>query len=148
MTDITLSLTNNQFDWLITNNDLVWSNDNGIQTAVLISLFTDRVAPIDYKFDPFEYDPRGVWSDTYNDYIVGSLLWTLTKRAVITSKQTLLAQAQQMCLNALQWMVKENLIYNLSVNCSFLNSTTLAIQVQLTSYNSNKPQIIDTVFPF
>jgi phage gp46-like protein len=61
---------------------------SALETAILLALFTDRVATADYV--PRDGDPRGHWSDAYRDK-VGSNLWELD-HAKMTSQAIALAQ--------------------------------------------------------
>lgn len=67
-----------------------WSaTGTALETAVLLAVFTDRVASPD--FTPMDGDPRGHWSDAYTGTPVGSNLWELD-RAKMTDANVALAQ--------------------------------------------------------
>lgn len=66
-----------------------WSaTGSALETAVLLAVFTDRVATPD--FIPMDGDPRGHWADAYVT-AVGSNLWELD-RAKMTDANIALAQ--------------------------------------------------------
>ena len=50
--------------------------DNGLQTAIYISLFTDRRIGEDDEIPDRSNDRRGYWGDTLEDEPLGSFLWT------------------------------------------------------------------------
>ncbi|POZ13451.1 hypothetical protein C3Z09_23375, partial [Lelliottia aquatilis] len=58
-------------DWVVVSGDLQQGND--LETAIYISLFTDRLARDDDKIDGT--DRRGWWADTGETYLIGSRLW-------------------------------------------------------------------------
>ena len=92
-------------DWMIDPPDL--ESDADLRTAVLISLFTDRLAaPDDELPEPSDPDRRGWWGDTGSDPPdnIGSKLWLYT-RTVWTDEVRL--GIQQAAQNALQWMIDD-----------------------------------------
>ena len=92
-----------------TGNDL--ATDAGLQTAVIISFFTDRKSdPGDVIPDGSE-DPRGWWGDTaflepgdVLKYPIGSKLWLLDR--ALQDDETL-SRAQTYAKQALQWMIDD-----------------------------------------
>ncbi|MCV5591620.1 phage GP46 family protein, partial [Escherichia coli] len=77
--------------------DIVCGND--LQTAILISLFTDRLADASDETD--DGNRRGWWGDLEQDYRVGSRLWLL-RRQKLTTQVALKAEAY--AREALQWL--------------------------------------------
>lgn len=67
-------------DWQIKNGDLV--DGNQLHSAVIIQLFTDKRIDDDNAVDlPLgTNDKRGWWGDYFNDFEIGSLLWTLYRQ--------------------------------------------------------------------
>jgi phage gp46-like protein len=122
-------------DWNITSGDLAIGND--LETAVLISLFTDRIASADYV-PPVgsPTDRRGWWGDTYeaqfNYSPIGSRLWQLN-RAVKTDARAVLNQARDMCNEALQWLLDDQIASAVTVNTAWIASQTLGIAVTITA---------------
>lgn len=115
MTDIAIFQTspNAGFDIGISGNDL--QGDEGLQTAVVISLFTDARA--DESVDQStvgDDDPRGWWGDLGDPDGVnyGSLLWTL-RREKITNRT--LALAEEYCRDALQWMIDDEIAERIGI---------------------------------
>lgn len=113
MSDIALSYNPGSlsFDYAIVAGDLAL--DDGIETAVAISLFTDRVAAADDEIPDDSGDRRGWWGDLPSDGttpeaqatdFIGSLLWLLS-RAKRT--QETLNRARDYGLAALQWMIDD-----------------------------------------
>ncbi len=88
-------------DFGIEEDDLV--SDGGLETAVLLSLFTDRQLDPGEVLPDGETDRRGWWADTATDRI-GSRLWLLAR-----SKDTpqVRALAEQYAREALAWMIED-----------------------------------------
>ncbi|MCL9999230.1 MAG: phage GP46 family protein [Erythrobacter sp.] len=94
------------------------ATDDGMRTAILISLFTDARAADDETLPEAGGDRRGWWGDAYareprpdagtarDPDRIGSLLWLLS-RSKITPRT--LAQAKQACDEALAWLVRDGI---------------------------------------
>lgn len=105
MSDIRLILNeHNVFDLAIEKGDL--AGDEGLETAVLISLFTNARVETE-NLPPFTTNRMGWWGDTTSDVPgdkIGSRLWTL-----IRSKRTIdvLRKAEDYVREALQWLIDD-----------------------------------------
>lgn len=94
------------------------ATDDGMRTAILISLFTDARAADDETLPEAGGDRRGWWGDAYAREVrpdagtardvnrIGSLLW-LMSRSKITART--LTQATQACEEALAWLVRDGI---------------------------------------
>jgi phage gp46-like protein len=135
VTDISLtwSLPLARADWSVVNGQLLAGND--LQSAVLVSLFTDRRAAPDFVPPDRSNDRRGVWFDTYETSLIGSRLWQL-QRAKISNRAVLLQQAQDYCVEALQWLLDDGVAAQVDVQTYFITPTTLGITVQLIKPDS------------
>src|SRR5579859_1817812 len=105
------------FDWAIVNGDL--AIDDGLDTAVAISLWSDRLANADDEIPDGSADRRGWWGDAYLPVLstgqpdrIGSRLWLLAR-----ALQTLETQqhAQAYVREALQWMVDDGVVASVTV---------------------------------
>ena len=99
------------FDWVVEGNDI--ATDEGLDTAVAISLFTDRVANADDELPDNSGDRRGWWGDAYLPPLadgspdrIGSRLWLLSRALQIPETAR---QAQAYCAEALQWLVDDGI---------------------------------------
>lgn len=112
-------------DWAMANGDLQSGSD--LETAILVSLFTDAYAP-DYVPPPPSgpRDPRGCWTDTYTGYRIGSLLWTRTR--LIKTETTLLI-IEGDCRDALAWMVTAGAVASFDIDAAWFNRTGLALAI-------------------
>jgi phage gp46-like protein len=135
--DILLSWDTQRFrgDWTVTPGDAA-IDPGGLQTAVLISLFTDAAATDDYEPPAgAAWERRGWWGDTYEPLPAGSNLWQLN-RAKKTAA-TLLT-AQDYCSAALQWMINAGVVRAVQVACSWLDQGTMSIGVKITNLAGNQ----------
>jgi len=87
------------------DEDLV--RENGLESAVIMSLFTDRRAKEDDTLDD-KNDLRGWWADRLdvdaNDDKIGSRIWLLERSK--TTNQTIV-KLKEYILEALDWMVED-----------------------------------------
>lgn len=93
-----------------------------LQTAVIISIFTDRRANPDDDVGLNE-SRRGWWADSYNpkrNDKIGSRLWLLKRAKLID--QTLI-RAQEYVQEALAWLTEDNVASRVDVVTEFLPGT-------------------------
>ena len=110
--DLVWDNANRRGDWVVASGAL--RTGNLLKTAVLVSLFTDRVAQPDYQPDDGSADRRGWWSDSFDGVPIGSRLWQLRRRK-IASRPLLIVEAEAMCREALAWMQDDRLVEGLDV---------------------------------
>lgn len=136
MTDLALIAdpTNLAFD--ITRNttgaDLL--SDDGLDTAVLISLFTDALAPADAKLPNDDGDRRGTWMDEPLDGSpitdrMGSLFWLLSR---VKATQQVRLDAIAYGKAALQWLIDDGIAASVDVTADWNAMDFLAIQIVIT----------------
>lgn len=88
---------------------LLLQDDSSLQTAVILSLFTDARASDDDVLPPGTVDKRGSWMDSFPDVEgdkLGSRLWLLD-RAKLT--QDTVDKARFYCEEALAWLVTDGI---------------------------------------
>lgn len=108
-----------QCDWSLSGPDL--ASDQGLLSAVLISLFTDRLAAVDDELPDQSGDRRGWWGDLPLDQantagaqdLIGSRLWLLVRQ-----KQTVqvLQKAIGYAREALQWLIDDGVAAEVDVS--------------------------------
>ena len=117
-------------DILIAGLDL--ARDDGFETAVIISLFTDRRAtPEQVPVELPQDDLRGYWGDVRPEVegdTTGSLLWLLSRE-----KQTpqTLARAEQYCREALAWMLEDKVASLVEVAAEYGATGWMLIQIDI-----------------
>jgi phage gp46-like protein len=89
-------------DWQIAGGRL--ATGDLLRSAVIISLFTDRVAQPGYP----GADRRGWWADTLDGRPIGSRLWQLRRRK-IADRNALINEATDILNEALQWLVDDGI---------------------------------------
>ena len=99
--------------------------DDGLDTAIFISLFTDA---------PDGTGQGGWWGDAVDAQPVGSLLWTLG-RSVINDE--LLASAKEYCSDALQWLIDDDIAKTVDVTVEITGQFSIGIAIQITKADSS-----------
>ncbi|NIL25044.1 hypothetical protein FFE93_015200 [Yersinia sp. KBS0713] len=112
-------------DWQTGGGGLLDGDD--LETAILISLFTDRLARSDDAIDGD--DRRGWWGDTGSQYPIGSRLWLL-RREKLTTKVAL--KAEDYANEALVWLLDDGVVTAISTNAQIMypNRLNLIISYQ------------------
>jgi phage gp46-like protein len=125
-------------DWALAQGDLQTGQD--LETACLVSLFTDALATPDFIPTDGTTDRRGWWADTYDTQPPGSNLWQLDR-----AKKTrdTLGAARGYVLDALQWLINDGVASSVYCNTAWLASNMLGIAVAII-----KPNGTETRFRF
>ena len=135
MSDYGLFIDESQIDMNLTIGDI--AADDGLETSVLISLFSDARATQDMiAIEDRDGDLRGFWGDVDTQENTGSLLWTI-KRAKQMTKT--LADAREYCQKALAWMVEDKVADKVVVTVEYTQRGWMAIQVDIYRTRSNNP---------
>lgn len=116
--------------------------DNGLETAVLISLFSDARATEDL-IPPIDQDGnlRGFWGDVRTQTpgdSTGSLLWTLRREKQLSKT---LAAAKGYAEKALQWLVDDKVAASVQVNASYPQRDWMLLEVFIYRPQSANPVI-------
>ena len=130
MADAAMVMTEFGGDLVLFGFDL--ERDDGLETAVIISLFTDRRAsaeqiPPEYPQD----DLRGYWGDINNASATdqtGSLLWLLAREKELP--QTL-SRAEQYCREALAWMIDDLVSTKIEVTASYYSRGWMLLVIDI-----------------
>lgn len=96
------------FDLSIKNGDL--ELDDGLETALILSLFTDRRARADDPLPDPGGDLRGWWGDTYlpiTGDLIGSRLWLLHRERDLKNVPN---RAQLYDEEAVQWLLDDGVV--------------------------------------
>src|SRR5262245_45831699 len=112
MIDIALLLTDSSsIGMTVENNDL--ATEDGLKTAVLISLYTDRRVTREELPDE-ETSLRGCWTDVFEEEgdKIGSKLWLLERQKITTE---VLRKFRQYCEEALQWLINDKIAQSVEV---------------------------------
>lgn len=121
--------------WLDTHADTALTahgdlaTDDGLRTAVLLSLFTDRRAASDDALPDGSSDRRGWWADAWpaaaGDQF-GSRLWLLHREKQML---TVVARAQTYAKEALAWIREDGIAANVQINAEAVRMGVLGLRV-------------------
>jgi phage gp46-like protein len=129
MTDLALAFGGHDFDLVLADNDL--ARDDGLESAVIVSLFCDaRARPEQLPSGDDASDLRGWWGDidlTRGDGH-GSLLWTLFRRK---QTDTTLANARAYAQAALAWLVEDRVARSVTVDVEKAAHGVIALSVAI-----------------
>lgn len=114
-------------DWSISGGALASGDD--LASAVLISLFTDRVANADDIPPDGGTDRRGWWGDQGEDVPIGSRLWLLDRSRLDTKVAN---QAQIYMQEALQWIIDDQVAAGVKVAITIDGRNTLYSVIRIT----------------
>jgi len=128
MSDIGLFYENNIFDLKIKNGDL--EADNGLETAVIISIFTDQRVTLE-ELPQGETSRRGWWGDLFPDVDgdqIGSKLWLLDTAKQLTQN---LPRYERAIKNSLAWLVEDGVASDISVVASYPDIGQVLFEIEI-----------------
>lgn len=138
MADIALTFTDfGGGDLVLRGQDLL--RDDGLESAVLLSLFTDRRAtPEQLRADDDPSDLRGYWGDvapSVEGDTTGSMLWLLKREK--QSDETL-SRARQYAADALAWLSDDKIASAVTVATSYVAPGMMRIDVTIARPTGSK----------
>ena len=130
MTDIGLFVVNNCIDLKLTDDGSKLAGDDGLETAVLISLFTDmRVSESELPVGTF--DKKGWWADEFSNVPgdqIGSKIWASGREgASVLAIQAIQTRAKQ----SLDWMIEDGVAESVSVVATRNGSNGVSLDVSI-----------------
>lgn len=118
--------TSNSFgDFVVGQNGL--QPGGMLQSAVLVSLFTDRRARPDDRIGAD--DPRGWWGDSYAAQPIGCRLWLLLRSKRTTET---LRRAKDYILESLQWLLDDGVAARVDVLTEWTRPGLLGAQITIS----------------
>ena len=129
MSDITIQweVAQGRGDWVLSGALIETGQD--LETAVIVSLFTDRVAAADDAIPDGTGDRRGWWGDSGHSMPIGSRLWLLDRAK--GSGETL-ASARDYIAEALQWLIDDGVVASFEIAVEWTAPSQLGAQVIAT----------------
>lgn len=106
--------------------------DEGLRTAILISLFTDARAGEDDVLPDLGGDRRGWWGDAFPASAgdeTGSRLWLLFREKITPG---VIARARDYVRKALAWLIEDGIARSIEVSVEAQDQHRLAIGIVLT----------------
>jgi len=135
MVDASILITEDGADLAIEADDL--ARDDGLRSAILVSLFTDARVPEDTEIPGgLGSDRRGWWADLDRRRGIGSLVW-LGERAKITAEtmETIRAAASA----ALDWLVADAIAETVNVAVSrYGTSSTIVLEIEISRGSASR----------
>ncbi len=113
--------------------------DDGLQTAVILSLFTDRRAHRDDVLPGDPTDLKGWWADAYPMLpgdLIGSRLWLLSREKQLPE---VLVRAQQYAEEALQWLLDDGVAGSVVCSAQAVRMGLLGLTVDITPPLATSP---------
>lgn len=127
-----------RFDWQMAGPSLL--QDDGLETAVILSLFTDRrAADDDLPTSAQPEDRRGWWGDTFADASgdqIGSRLWLLAREK---QTQATLLKARDFAREALAWLVDDGVARSVTVDASWMPERSGVLVMVIEIARAAKP---------
>ncbi|GJG92829.1 phage GP46 family protein [Cupriavidus pauculus] len=111
-------------DWVLDGAALRTGSD--LQTAILISVFTDRVANLDDEIPDGSGDPRGWWGDEGETVPIGSRLWLLERAK---QNDDTLQRAYDYLIECLQWLIDDGVVAKFDVLVEWTRTSMLGAQI-------------------
>lgn len=131
MSDIGLTWSEDQraADLEVELNDLV--RDGGLETAVMLSLFTDRRSETGDPLPAGQIDRRGWWADAtpvVEGDLFGSRLWLLEREI---ESQAVVDRAVTYAREALQWLLDDKVASSIDVSAQVPRRGMLGLTVKI-----------------
>ena len=107
-----------------------FETDEGLETAVLISLFSDQRV-LEEELPRGETERRGYWGDTISDFFndrTGSKLWLLDRGK---SDERTRNKVQEYAQSALQWLLDDGVASALSVSAQLVNRERVDLDIEI-----------------
>lgn len=127
MTDVALAFTSPDLmpDIAVADGRLV--AEHGLTTAVVLSLFVDRLAEADDPLAVEDGDRRGWWGDVVPPVVgdrIGSRLWLLWREK---QTQATRLRAEEYVREALAWMLEDQIASEIVIESAWLQPGVLAV---------------------
>lgn len=133
---LTWSPVTNSADLSIVNNDL--AREEGLRTAVLLSLFTDRRAEDGDVLPDGGTDRRGWWADAVaavDGDKVGSRLWLLAR----AKPAEFLERAPYYAREALEWLLEDQVAERIDVMASEYRAGWALLEIDIYRPQQQEP---------
>ncbi|AUZ85783.1 phage GP46 family protein [Methylophaga nitratireducenticrescens] len=111
--------------------------EQGLKSAVIVSLFTDARAHDDDIIPDGTTNRRGHWADAFRERSLGSRLWLLSREKQLPS---VLDRAQQYASEALQWLIDDNVAETVDVTTDFPYIGRLGIYITIIKADGSRFQ--------
>jgi phage gp46-like protein len=131
MTDLALRWSNAAWSADLFLDGARLATDDGLQTAIIVSLMTNRRADADDPL-PAPGERGGWWGDVLAGAAgdrIGSRLWLLAREKRL---QSVIARAREYVIEALAWLIEDGVARTVEVSAEAQGEQTLAFGVFIT----------------
>ena len=129
MTDAAIAWQDTGGDIQIDGYDL--ATDEGLETAVILSLFLDRRAEEDDALPDGGDDRRGWWADAWPETEgdrIGSRLWLLSREKQLAA---VVQRAREYAEEALAWLVEDGIAAAVRVEAGIVRQGVLGLRIEI-----------------
>ena len=129
MADIGLQWGDFNADLFLSNNDI--GKDLSLETAIIISLFSDRRALETDELPGGGNDRRGWWGDSFpaaQGDRLGSRLWLLSREKQLPE---VLRRAEEYAREALQWLIDDRVCTSFTVTAEIVRTGVLGLAIMI-----------------
>ena len=140
MSDLALKLVDNCINIGLTSDGSQLERDDGLETAVLISLFTDSRLS-EAELPDGAISKRGWWGDSFLENEgdkIGSRLWAFLDRSKLDSATA--AALQVRAKQSLEWMIEDGVAETVTVE-STRDSEGITLMVKIKRPNEKAPSV-------
>ncbi|QUM72175.1 phage GP46 family protein [Sphingopyxis granuli] len=146
MTDVAIRWSNDSF-----SGDLAFEvgrlvTDDGLHTAIFLSLFTDARAREDDRLPDEGADPRGWWGNAFSLVAgreLGSRLWLLAREKITA---VTVERARVYAVEALAWLKDDGIVSGLAVEATRMNAQMIALKIVIDRPEGPSRQVYDFVW--
>ena len=122
-------------DWQVALGDL--QNGSDLNTAIYISLFTDRLAREDDDLDG-SADRRGWWGDDGESEPIGSRLWLLRRQKLTTA---VAMKAEDYANEAVSWLMTDGVVSGINTTAQIIYPRTLVLTLNYQEPGKDKVNV-------
>ena len=122
-------------DWRVAQGDL--QNGSDLNTAIYISLFTDRLAREDDDLDG-NADRRGWWGDAGESVPIGSRLWLLRRQKLTTA---VAMKAEDYANEAVSWLMTDGVVSGINTTVQIIYPRTLVLTLNYQEPGKDKANV-------
>lgn len=136
MSDVRLKFTGYAYDIDFQGDDL--ESDDGFETAVIISLFSDRRVTQTELYEGID-TKRGWFGDLTSPFegdLIGSKLWLLDRGKMDANARNLV---EEYAREALQWFVDDGVAESLDVTATIVNREYIMLTVSINKPKNTQP---------
>ncbi|ECZ0079954.1 phage GP46 family protein [Salmonella enterica] len=127
MIDAGLVWRDGRGELVIVSGDLL--PDSSVNTAIVLSYFTDRRAEPGDELPDGSTDRRGWWGDSFRNEPIGSRLWLLSREK---SLPDVLNRAAAYARESVQWLINDGYVKKIVVTASSPEKYILRLDTDVT----------------